>query len=181
MLKDKKFWIGSAVSVLLLILSVRGVDWSALSEAMAKANWNWMLLALPLYLVGYWSRAKRVSQILKPIKAVPANAVLRPLVIGFMFNNILPLRLGEFVFAYLLGKREGMPAMDSTGLHALGEIVRRSRGEGTRVILSDVHSQPMAALGRSRLLDELGDENLLGSLDEALAAARAQLGLPPES
>ena len=68
----------------------------------------------------------------------------------------------------------------SPGLHALGEIVRRSRGEGTRVILSDVHSQPMAALGRSRLLDELGDENLLGSLDDALAAARAHLGLPPE-
>ena len=38
----------------------------------------------------------------------------------------------------------------------------------------------MAALGRSRLLDELGDENLLGSLDDALATARAHLGLPPE-
>jgi hypothetical protein len=48
------------------------------------------------------------------------------------------------------------------------------------VILSDVHSQPMVALGRSRLLDELGDENLLGSLDDALAAARAHLGLQPE-
>jgi SulP family sulfate permease len=81
----------------------------------------------------------------------------------------------------LIIRMRNVPAMDSTGLHALGEIVRRSRGEGTRVILSDVHSQPMAALGRSRLLDELGDENLLGSLDESLAAARAQLGLPPES
>jgi hypothetical protein len=37
----------------------------------------------------------------------------------------------------------------------------------------------MVALGRSRLLDELGDENLLGSLDDALAAARAHLGLQP--
>jgi len=38
----------------------------------------------------------------------------------------------------------------------------------------------MAALGRSRLPDELGDENLLGSPDDALTAARADLGLPPE-
>jgi hypothetical protein len=47
-------------------------------------------------------------------------------------------------------------------------------------IASDVHAQPMVALGRSRLLGELGDENLLGSLDDALAAARAHLGLQPE-
>ena len=80
----------------------------------------------------------------------------------------------------LILRMRNVPAMDSTGLHALGEIVRRSRGEGTRVILSDVHAQPMVALGRSRLLDDLGDENLLGSLDDALAAARAHLGLPPE-
>jgi SulP family sulfate permease len=80
----------------------------------------------------------------------------------------------------LIIRMRNVPAMDSTGLHALGEIVRRSRGEGTRVILSDVHSQPMAALGRSRLLDELGDENLLGSLDDALTAARAHLGLQPD-
>ncbi|MFL5538734.1 MAG: SulP family inorganic anion transporter [Longimicrobiaceae bacterium] len=77
----------------------------------------------------------------------------------------------------LIIRMRNVPAMDSTGLHALGEIVRRSRGEGTRVILSDVHSQPMVALGRSRLLDELGEENLLGSLDDALEAARAHLGL----
>ena len=78
----------------------------------------------------------------------------------------------------LIIRMRNVPAMDSTGIHALGEIVRRSRGEGTRVILSDVHSQPMAALGRSHLLDELGEENLLGSLDDALAAARAHLGMP---
>jgi SulP family sulfate permease len=78
----------------------------------------------------------------------------------------------------LVIRMRNVPAMDSTGLHALGEIVRRSRGEGTRVILSDVHSQPMVALGRSHLLEELGEENLVGSLDDALEAARAHLGLP---
>jgi SulP family sulfate permease len=76
----------------------------------------------------------------------------------------------------LVIRMRNVPAMDSTGLHALGEIVRRSRGEGTRVILAEVHAQPMGVLGRSRLLDALGDENLAGSLDDALAAARAHLG-----
>jgi uncharacterized protein (TIRG00374 family) len=107
-LKDKKFWIGTIISLLLLGLSVQGIDWSQLGQALEAAQWKYMGLALPLYLVGYWSRARRVSQILAPVKGIPTSRTLRPLVIGFMFNNILPGRLGEFVFAYLLGKREGI-------------------------------------------------------------------------
>ena len=66
-----------------------------------------------------------------------------------------------------------VPAIDSTGINALRDIVRRFRGGGTRVILVGVHAQPMAALARSPLLAELGEENLVGELDEALALAAA--------
>ena len=41
--------------------------------------------------------------------------------------------------------------------------------------LSDVNSQPLIALGRSGLLDEIGEENLFGDVDAALAAARQRL------
>ena len=79
----------------------------------------------------------------------------------------------------LIIRMRNVPAVDSTGLHALKEVVHRSRGQGTRVILSDVHAQPMVALERSGLLDELGDENVLGHIDDALDAARIHLGLEP--
>lgn len=71
-----------------------------------------------------------------------------------------------------------VPAIDSTGLRALGAVVRRARGEGTRVMLVGVHAQPMAALSRSPLLDELGDANLFGTLEAALDAARAEVAAP---
>jgi SulP family sulfate permease len=71
-----------------------------------------------------------------------------------------------------------VPAIDSTGLHALREVVRRSRQEGTLVILSDVHAQPVVALERSGMYDELGEENIHGNIDDALNRARAHLGLP---
>ena len=67
----------------------------------------------------------------------------------------------------ILGMRD-VPAIDSTGLHALTQIVRRSRSEGIRVMLAGVHAQPMMAIGRSKLLDELGEENLVGSIDEGI-------------
>ena len=43
------------------------------------------------------------------------------------------------------------------------------------MLLSDVYSQPLIAPGRSGLLDEIGDENLFGNVDEALEAARQRL------
>ena len=71
-----------------------------------------------------------------------------------------------------------VPVIDSTGLHALREVVRRSRQDGALVILSDVHAQPVVALERSGMYDELGEENIQGNIDDALNRARAHLGLP---
>jgi sulfate permease, SulP family len=72
-----------------------------------------------------------------------------------------------------------VPAIDSTGLHALRELIHRSRKEGMLVILSDVHAQPVVALERAGLYDELGEENIHGNIDDALNRAREYLGLPP--
>ena len=75
----------------------------------------------------------------------------------------------------LVIRMRNVPAIDSTAMHALKDLVRRTRSEGTHVLLSDVHSQPLIALERSGLLDEVGEDNLFGNVDEALEAARQRL------
>jgi SulP family sulfate permease len=77
----------------------------------------------------------------------------------------------------LIVRLRHVPAIDSTGLHALRDLARRSKNEGTLVILSDVHAQPVVALERSGFYDELGEENIHGNLDDALNRARAHLGV----
>jgi SulP family sulfate permease len=79
----------------------------------------------------------------------------------------------------LIIRMRRVPAIDSTGMHALRELARRCKRDGTRLLLSDVHAQPLVALGRSDLLDEIGEENIYGNIDDALNGARAHLGLPP--
>jgi SulP family sulfate permease len=69
-------------------------------------------------------------------------------------------------------------ALDSTGMHALGDVVRRSRKDGTTVLLSDVHMQPLVALTNSPLLHEIGDDSLCATLNDALARARSLVGQP---
>jgi SulP family sulfate permease len=76
----------------------------------------------------------------------------------------------------LIIRMRNVPAIDSTAMHALRDLVRRTRRDGTVVLLSDVHAQPLIALGRSELLDEIGEDYLFGNIDEALEAARKHLG-----
>ncbi len=71
----------------------------------------------------------------------------------------------------LIIRMKNVPAIDSSGLHALTEIVRRSRKDGVRVLLADVHAQPMVVLTNSGLLAEIGEEDATRSLAEAIAAA----------
>ena len=61
--------------------------------------------------------------------------------------------------------------LDSTGMHALKDVVHRSRKDGTVVLLSDVHMQPLVALTGSAVLEEIGPENLFSNLDDALQRA----------
>jgi SulP family sulfate permease len=71
-------------------------------------------------------------------------------------------------------------ALDSTGMHALKDVVHRSRRDGTTVLLSDVHMQPLVALTGSPVLAEIGKENVFSNLDDALNHARAVMGLPTQ-
>ncbi|HEY4100450.1 MAG TPA: SulP family inorganic anion transporter [Gemmatimonadales bacterium] len=71
----------------------------------------------------------------------------------------------------LILRMRHVPAIDATGIHVLGELVRQARRGGTRVILAGVHAQPLVALERSQRLDEIGRENLAASLDDALVLA----------
>jgi SulP family sulfate permease len=78
----------------------------------------------------------------------------------------------------LVIRMRDVPAIDSTGLHALHELARSCKHDGTLLLLADVHAQPMFALVRSDMLVELGEENLFGNLDDALDRARQYLELP---
>ena len=80
----------------------------------------------------------------------------------------------------LIIRMRNVPAIDSTAMHALRDLVRRTRKDGTVVYFADVHAQPLVALSRSELLEEIGQENMFGDVDEALTAARAHLGIAPE-
>ena len=76
----------------------------------------------------------------------------------------------------LIIRMRHVPAIDSTGMRSLRDVVHRCRKEGTVVVVTDVHSQPRGALRGAPTMDEIGFDNICPSLDFALA--RAQEFLP---
>lgn len=62
--------------------------------------------------------------------------------------------------------------LDSTGLRALRDVVRRSKTERTLVLVAEIHAQPLAVLERSPLHEELGAGQIYPTLEDALDRAR---------
>jgi sulfate permease, SulP family len=75
----------------------------------------------------------------------------------------------------LIIRMRHVPAIDSTGLNVLRDLVRRTRHDRTLVLISELQNQPLVAMRRSGLLDEIGQDNVVGTIDLALAFAQQHL------
>lgn len=97
---------GLAVAVLLLVLSLRGVNLGEVGAAMASANYWYFVPACLLTLLAFYVRALRWGVLLKSVKKIPSGSLFSATMIGFAANNLLPARIGEFVRAWAIGRQE---------------------------------------------------------------------------
>lgn len=104
----KKFVIGILISLVFLYLAFRKVDAAGLWAALKAANYWYILPNVVLVIGSMWMRAYRWKFMVNPIKRVGMGSLFPSVMIGFMANNVLPARLGEFVRAYSLGSKENI-------------------------------------------------------------------------
>lgn len=98
--------IGIIISVVLIWWLFRGINYRELADALKGANYFWLLPNIALVIFTMYQRAYRWKFMLAPIKPVAFENLLAATTIGFMANNVLPLRLGEFVRAYSLAYQD---------------------------------------------------------------------------
>lgn len=75
-------------------------------------------------------------------------------------------------------RMRNVQAIDATGLNLLIEIIHKNKREGIHLILSEVHAQPLFAITQYNIIDEVGEENIFGNIDDSLDKARELIGLP---
>jgi SulP family sulfate permease len=64
-------------------------------------------------------------------------------------------------------------SLDATGLRALEDVFHKARRDNTTVVLSGVHAQPLVVMKQSGFADRVGVDNMVSTIDQALARARA--------
>ncbi len=101
-----KFWLGIGISLICLYLVFRNIEVGKVFETMRSVNYFYLVAAIILQLSTIWLRAERWKYLLAPIKQLTFTHLLPATMIGFMANNVLPARAGEFVRAYVIGKKE---------------------------------------------------------------------------
>jgi glycosyltransferase 2 family protein len=98
-----KIVVGLAISLGLIGYLLATIDLSMLAAQLQRTAWGWVALAVILTPVGLWARAVR-WRYLFPEDSNPPGLVAATM-IGYMVNNVLPLRAGEVARVYVVAHR----------------------------------------------------------------------------
>lgn len=98
--------VGILISVFLLYFLFKDIEFVKLWAVLKGANYFWLLPNIILLMLSMYLRAFRWQSMLAPVKKVAFHNLMAATCIGFMANNILPLRLGELVRAYSLSAQD---------------------------------------------------------------------------
>ena len=109
LVKRWQFWLGVTVSVVFVIVAVRGLKLELVWDYLRTANYAWLIPGIIIYFFAVWARTWRWHYLLNPIKVIPLRRLFPVVAIGYMGNNIYPIRAGEFIRAYVLKRGEDVP------------------------------------------------------------------------
>jgi hypothetical protein len=117
--RDWRVWVGVVVSVACIGYVLRGVPLVEVRDAMARADLGLLLaLSIPAYVFQVALRALRWRHLTNPVVELPRWTLYRAQSLGFMVNNLLPLRLGELVRAWYVARHSG-----ASGAAIVGTVV----------------------------------------------------------
>lgn len=104
--------------------SLRDVDFAAVVREFRRANWLILIgISVPSYLAAVWLRALRWRHLTDAIQPMPHGALFRAVAVGFMANNLFPLRMGEFVRSWYLARETGTHSAAVLGTVILERVV----------------------------------------------------------
>lgn len=110
-----KIAIGVTVSLGSLWLALRDLfgapnAWDKIVSAFREADYRSLPVILLVLILFYWLKAVRWSLLLTPVGHFrPVRDLLGPIMIGFGFNNLLPLRIGELLRCHAFAKHHRLP------------------------------------------------------------------------
>ena len=121
----KKIWllINILISVLFIWLAFRGVDFSEVKLTFSQFDYLWVFLSVAMNVFSCWLRAVRWQYLMRPVADLSVYRLYTVMLISFMANNLLPFRLGEFMRAIPLKRKEGVSFSATMGSVVMERVI----------------------------------------------------------
>ncbi|MDD5168461.1 MAG: lysylphosphatidylglycerol synthase transmembrane domain-containing protein [Syntrophales bacterium] len=111
----KKLIAGILLSIVLLYLSVRGIDFSAVMDGFQKIDFRYIYPVILLIVLMQVVRSVRWGILLSPLEKVDQFSLFAVTNVGFMAIVAIPARLGELARPYLITKKSNIKMSSALG------------------------------------------------------------------
>ncbi|OGS47454.1 MAG: hypothetical protein A2539_02390 [Elusimicrobia bacterium RIFOXYD2_FULL_34_15] len=119
----KRIIFGILISIFFLFLVLRNINFKDMMQIVANGEYLWMLPCLGTYTLSFIFRSIRWKYLLSPIRNFKAKQLFSSLIMGFAANCIFPFRFGEFVRAFIVGKKHNLSKSASLATIVLERIM----------------------------------------------------------
>ncbi|HEY3016687.1 MAG TPA: lysylphosphatidylglycerol synthase transmembrane domain-containing protein [Nocardioides sp.] len=115
--------LGLLSSGLFVYLAVRSVDWARTAASLRDADWLLVAAGAVALVATFGVFAARWSVLLSGTARLPLRDTFSYVMIGYLANTVLPLRLGDVARATLLGRRHGLESASVLGSILLERVL----------------------------------------------------------
>jgi glycosyltransferase 2 family protein len=106
-------WTGLALTAFFTYLALRDAHLGEVKDAFLDSEKAWLAPAFAVLALAVFVRAVRWWSLYSPERRPPLGAVTSALLLGYFFNNVLPLRAGEAARIVALNRSAGTSRVES--------------------------------------------------------------------
>lgn len=106
MKKQLKFWVGLVISVAALWFALNGIKFDQVGDSFSRLNLWILALSLIPYFMNLFLKITRWQLLFSPGPKIRLGRLWATLNISYLFNTVLPARLGEVVRGYAISRSE---------------------------------------------------------------------------
>jgi uncharacterized protein (TIRG00374 family) len=120
---NKKIILGILISVVLVYLSVRGINLQDVLNDLKEIQLSYVILFILLMIFMQYLRSYRWGVILQPMEKIDQVSLFSITSVGFLAIAAIPARIGELARPYLISKRSSIKMSSALGTIVIERIL----------------------------------------------------------
>lgn len=112
---NKKVILGILISIVLVYLSVRGINFQDVFRDLKKIQFTYVIAFIVLVMIMQWLRSYRWGVMLQPMEKIDQLSLFSVTSVGFLAIASIPARIGELARPYLISKRSSINMSSALG------------------------------------------------------------------